>query len=91
MLKPPPLQELEGLPLENGEPVFKAPWQAKTFAMTLQLYESGFFTWSEWAETLSGNIAAFEQTQQLHGSDDYYSLWQDSLEQLLVNKGLVAD
>lgn len=85
-----PLQESQGLPRENGEPVFSAPWQAKSFAMTLQLYESGLFTWSEWAETLSGNIASYEMTLPVQGSDDYYMLWQTSLEEILANKGLVV-
>ena len=84
----PPLQHLQGLPRENGEPVFSAPWQAKSFAMTLQLYESGLFTWREWAETLSGNIASHEMTHPVQGSDDYYMLWQASLEEILANKGV---
>lgn len=86
----PPLQELAGLPRENGEPVFDAPWQAKSFAMTLQLYESGLFTWNDWAETLSGNISRYETTHAVQGSDDYYRLWQTSLEEILASKGLVA-
>ena len=86
-----PLQELAGLPFENGAPVFDAPWQARSFAMTLQLYEAGLFTWSEWADTLSGNIARYELTHPVQGSDDYYTLWQTSLEEILVNKGLMFE
>ena len=85
-----PLQELKGLPSENGEPVFDSPWQARTFAMTLQLYEAGLFSWSEWADILSGNIAEHELTHPVQGSDDYYTLWQTSLEEILVSKGLVV-
>lgn len=84
------LSILEGLPSQDGEPIFEAPWQAKTFAMTLQLYNSGTFTWGEWADELAKNIAAFEAIQPIHGSDDYYSLWQLSLEELLKQKGLIG-
>ena len=40
----------------DGEPVFAEPWQAKAFAMTLELYERGLFTWPEWAATLGAEI-----------------------------------
>lgn len=84
------LATLPGLPNESGEPVFESPWQAKTFAMTMQLYESGAFTWVEWADELSKNIADFEVDRSIQCSDDYYSLWHLSLEQMLARKGLIV-
>ena len=30
-------------------PVFREPWEAQAFAMTLVLHERGVFTWKEWA------------------------------------------
>ena len=37
---------------DDGEPVFREPWEAQAFAMTLALYERGLFTWTEWAAAL---------------------------------------
>ena len=37
-------------------PVFREPWEAQAFAMTLALYERGLFTWPEWAATLAEEI-----------------------------------
>jgi nitrile hydratase accessory protein len=68
--------------------VFRAPWEAQAFGMTLALYERGLFTWKEWAERLSREIAAA-------GDDDdgtrYYELWLAALEKLVAEKGLVLD
>jgi hypothetical protein len=45
-----PLLGLPGLPHEGENPVFKAPWEARAFAMVIRLHERGLFTWTEWAE-----------------------------------------
>ena len=29
------------------EPVFKEPWEATAFALTIQLHQQGHFTWQE--------------------------------------------
>ncbi len=71
---------------DNGELAFDAPWQAKTFAMAVQLNESGVFTWTEWAEELSSQIADFEKHNAIENSNDYYKLWQSALEQLVQQK-----
>lgn len=84
------LAELGSLPCENGEPVFESPWQAKTFAMVLQLHESGAFSWTEWAHELSQNIAEYEATAPIKDGDDYYTLWQLSLERIVERKGLIS-
>lgn len=84
------LNTLQGLPSKDGEPVFESPWQAQTFAMVIQLHESGVFTWNEWADELSANIADFETGQPIDGSDDYYTLWHHSLEQILKRKQLIT-
>ena len=79
-------QQFEKQPTHNGEPVFDAPWQAKTFAMAVKLNESGMFSWTEWADCLAKNIAAFEKHSQIISSDDYYQLWQSTLEELVAEK-----
>jgi hypothetical protein len=49
----------EGLSgLAGDEPVFREPWEAQAFAMTVLLHQQGLFTWTEWAQALSAQIAA---------------------------------
>ena len=78
------LASLTTLPQADGEPVFAEPWQARAFAITLQLYENGHFTWQEWADQLGAEIAAST-------SDDYYQQWLAALEKITHSKGLLLD
>ena len=80
------LSVLTGFPLEQGEPVFQEPWQARSFAMCLKLHEAGLFQWQEWAERLSSNIAEFEKHNVIESSSDYYSVWQQTLEQFVSER-----
>ena len=43
-------------PIENGEPVFKEPWEAQAFSLVIALHESGVFSWSEWSDALAQAI-----------------------------------
>jgi nitrile hydratase accessory protein len=45
------------------EPVFREPWEAQAFAMTVLLHQKGLFTWVEWAQALSAQIAAGQKRQ----------------------------
>ncbi len=77
---------LSSQPQRGGEPVFDAPWQARTFAMAVKLHESGLFAWPEWSARLSENIAHHEKGNRVENSDDYYSLWQQTLEQFISER-----
>ena len=46
------LQANPDLPADGDGPVFRAPWEAQAFAMTLALHEKGVFDWAEWASML---------------------------------------
>lgn len=81
-----------GLPIETGEPVFHAPWQAKAFALAVTLHEAGVFSWGEWAEALSRSCA---RRTQLAGdarseayAHAYFEAWTEALETLLESRGL---
>src|SRR5439155_20316164 len=37
-------------------PVFREPWEAQAFAMTVALYRRGLFAWTEWAAALAEEI-----------------------------------
>ncbi|WP_424946162.1 nitrile hydratase accessory protein [Candidatus Spongiihabitans sp.] len=79
-------EPIPGQPRADGELVFAAPWQARTFAMAVQLNQSGLFEWKEWAALLASNIAEFEQHNAIEDSDTYYRLWQQTLEQIVAEK-----
>ncbi|MCO5730243.1 nitrile hydratase accessory protein [Rhizobium sp. SSA_523] len=76
-----------GLPRSaEGDPVFAEPWQAKVFGLTLHLYEKGLFTWSEWADHLSGEL---HRPGRCEGGSDYFEAWTAALSQLLEGKGIL--
>ncbi len=69
------------IPLDGGEPVFREPWEAQAFAMTVRLYERGLFIWTEWAQALGAEIAGAGDRPS-----DYYRLWLSALEKLVAAK-----
>lgn len=76
-------------PRSNGELVFGAPWESRLFGITMALYESGGFEWSEFQRRL---INAVQRWEALHpdGADyRYYQRWAEALESLLRDRGLV--
>ena len=79
------------LPLQPGDddgPVFREPWEAQVFAMTVHLHAADYFTWPEWTEALSTEIAAAKDRGEADLGDTYYHHWLRALEALLVGKGL---
>ncbi|MFY8038193.1 MAG: nitrile hydratase accessory protein [Bosea sp. (in: a-proteobacteria)] len=77
------------LPCDAAGPVFAEPWQAQAFAMVVALHAHGLFTWAEWAEALSQEIAA--APLQADGTDDgshYYACWLEALEHITIAKGV---
>ena len=79
--------ELHGLPREGDEPVFRAPWQAQAFAMTLALHRQGLFTWPEWAQALARTIQASPAQPAEDAGDAYYRQWLETLECMVAAKG----
>ncbi|MFM8768123.1 MAG: nitrile hydratase accessory protein [Rubrivivax sp.] len=84
----PNMPDMPGLPQDPDGPVFSAPWQAQAFAMTLALHERGLFSWSEWAQALSQAITRAQAAGDPDLGDTYYRHWLDTLETLLLAKGL---
>jgi len=86
----PDLKALPSIPLGDEGPVFKAPWEAQAFAMTLRLYQAGHFTWAEWAAALSAEIKRAQAQGDPDLGDSYYQHWLRALEHLAAAKGLVS-
>jgi len=83
--------EMPGLPCDAEGPVFNAPWEAQTFALTLALHERGEFSWKEWAQTLADVIREVQHRGEADTGEHYYRHWQTALERIATRKGLVSD
>ncbi len=79
---------LPNLPRDAGGPVFREPWEAQAFAMTVALYRQGLFTWPEWAETLGAEIKRAQAAGDADTGDTYYRHWLNALEWLVAEKGI---
>ena len=79
---------LPGQPRDDGGPVFKEPWEAQAFAMTLSLHQKGVFTWAEWARALAARITAAQAAGDADLGDTYYHHWLAALETLVAAKGI---
>jgi nitrile hydratase accessory protein len=81
----------------DAEPVFREPWEAQAFAMTVLLHERGLFTWGEWAQALGAQIAratppaadggAASRVRDPVADKSYYQHWLAALESLVASKG----
>ena len=79
-----PLQSLPRIPVDHDGPVFREPWEAQAFAMTVKLHEGGLFTWNEWAAALSAEIEAAQAAGDPDLGDTYYRHWLKALEGLVL-------
>lgn len=82
----PDVLALPRLPRDAAGPVFAEPWQAQAFALALGLHAAGAFTWTEWAQALSRELAGDP------GDDGgrYYDHWVAALEGLARERNLAG-
>jgi len=83
-------QELPRIPQDNNGPVFREPWEAQAFAMTLALYQRGLFTWNEWATALGSEIKRAQAAGDPDSGETYYLHWLSALEKLVAEKGVTT-
>ncbi len=75
----------------NGDQKFSAPWEAKAFAIIVKLAEAGHFTWAEWVECFSKEVAAASAVEATGGlAKTYYEQWLSAAETLMIEKGLTS-
>lgn len=72
----------EPLPVDRGEPVFAAPWEAKAFALAVLLRETGLFDGPDWAEALGLECAK---------GGPYYEAWLRALQAMLEKAGVASE
>jgi nitrile hydratase accessory protein len=79
-----------GIPRDDDGPVFREPWEAQAFAMTLALHERGLFTWNEWADALAREIKHAQAAGDPDNGETYYLHWLTTLEKLIADKGVTT-
>jgi nitrile hydratase accessory protein len=81
---------IPGIPRDAEGPVFREPWEAQAFAMTLALHSRGLFTWPEWAATLGAEIKRAQAAGDPDTGVTYYRHWLAALERIVAEKGVAS-
>ena len=81
-------EAIPSIPHDAEGPVFREPWEAQAFAMTLALHQRQLFTWPEWAATLGEEIKRAQATGDPDTGETYYRHWLSALERIVAAKGL---
>jgi nitrile hydratase accessory protein len=78
------------LPVDEGL-TFAHPWEAKAFAIVVQLSSAGHFAWSEWVECFSGEVhAATALEANGQPAPSYYEQWLAAAEKIMIAKGVTS-
>ncbi len=83
-------ENMPSAPRDAEGPVFREPWEAQAFAMTLALHELGVFTWPEWAQALADEIKRAQCAGDPDTGETYYLHWLAALEKLVAEKGVAS-
>jgi len=75
-----------GIPRGPEGPVFREPWEAQAFAMTLALHNRGLFSWSEWTAVLGDEIKRAQASGDPDTGETYYRHWLAALEHIVAEK-----
>jgi nitrile hydratase accessory protein len=82
----------KGLPSDvDADPKFAEPWEAKIFAIIVGLSRDGLFSWADWVECFSKEVAAASALEATGGDEvPYYEQWLNAAEKLLISKGVTT-
>lgn len=70
---------------------FSQPWEARAFAIVVELSQAGHFSWGDWVDHFSEEVAAATAVEAAGGAPKtYYEQWLAAAEKLLVAKGLTS-
>lgn len=74
------------IPCAGDAPVFTEPWEARTFALVVELNRQGRFAWGEFVSVLAEEIARSEHERL---GRPYYLNWHIAAERLIEQLELV--
>jgi len=83
-------QHVPNILRDREGPIFREPWEAQAFAMTLALYDRGLFTWPEWAAALGAEIKRAQAAGDPDTGETYYRHWLNALERILTEKRITT-
>jgi nitrile hydratase accessory protein len=83
-------EAVPSIPCDAEGPVFREPWEAQAFALTLTLYDRGLFQWPEWAAILGDEIKKAQAAGDPDTGETYYRHWLATLENLVAAKGVAT-
>jgi nitrile hydratase accessory protein len=83
-------EAVPSIPGDEHGPVFRQPWEARAFALTLSLCEGGLFTWTEWADVLGQEIKVAQAAGDPDTGETYYRHWLAALERIVAAKGVTT-
>ena len=83
-------ESVPSIPCDAEGPVFREPWEAQAFALTLSLYDRGLFVWPEWAAILGDEIKKAQAAGDPDTGETYYRHWLATLEHLVAAKGVTT-
>ena len=83
-------EHVPSIPRDADGPVFREPWEAQAFALTLSLYDRGLFVWPEWAAILGDEIRKAQAAGDPDTGETYYRHWLAALERIVAEKGVAT-
>ena len=81
-------EAIPDIPSDSEGPVFREPWEAQAFAITLALFRRGLFTWTEWSTMLTAEISQAQAAGDPDTGQSYYRHWLAALERLVADQRL---
>ena len=77
-------------PLAPPRPAFNEAWHAQVLALADTFVKAGYFTASDWAETLGAALAEAEAQGAADTEETYYKCALNALETLSQQAGIAA-
>jgi nitrile hydratase accessory protein len=89
-------QILDTIPgLDDENPLFRAPWQTRIFALVVTLVEEGHFPWTAFQTRLADLITQSEQIEFADSADRiesrYFDCWLQAAEETFTDQRLLED
>ncbi len=76
---------------DDADLIFAEPWEARAFAIIVNLAQAGHFAWGEWVDCFSQEVARATAAEASGApAKTYYEQWLDAAETLLVTKGVTS-